>query len=130
MKHNTKWMAGAILVIALMASVSMGAMPAANDQTFAKIEGVVKDLETGKALTNVLVCVEGCKKSAMTNDSGKFFLDEVPVGTCCMKVSKRGYQVLQANIDVKDGTKNEFKVQLKAETKAEVKPTAGITQKS
>ena len=131
MKQRTNWVAGAlILVMALLASVTVAATPTVDDKTtFTKIEGVVKDLETGKVLKNVLVRVEGCKNAAMTNDSGKFFLNEVPVGTCCMKVSKRGYQDLKTDIEVTGEGKNKLTVQLQAEKKAEVQPSAGVTQK-
>ena len=52
MKQQTKWVAGAlIMTMILLASVTVAATPTAGDQTtLTKIEGVVKDLETGKVL--------------------------------------------------------------------------------
>ncbi len=131
MKQRTKWVAGAlILVMALLVSVTVAATPTAGDQTaFTKVEGIVKDLETGKVLKNVLVQFEGCKNAAMTNESGKFFLNEVPVGSCCMKVSKRGYQALKTDIEINEEGANQLTVQIQAVKEPEVKPTAGVSQK-
>jgi len=76
------------------------------------VEGTIVDLESGKALTNVLVRIEGCKKAAMTNQYGGFFLEEVPTGVCCMKVSKRGYQKVQNDIIIQDGALTKFTIKL------------------
>lgn len=97
-----------------------------------KVEGTVVDLESGKALANALICIEGCRKAAMTNQYGKFYLEEVPVGPCCMKVSKRGYQKVKSDIDVLDGQSTKITVKLQTETNsAEESPqTSQIYQQS
>ena len=86
------------------------------------VEGTIVDLESGQALTNVLVCIEGCKKAAMTNQYGRFFLDEVPTGICCMKVSKRGYQKVKSDIIIQDGELTKITVKLQTEENAVAKP--------
>ena len=94
--------------------------------TYAKVEGVVKDLDSGKVIKNALITVEGCKKSAMTNSAGKFYLD-IPAGTANMQITKRGYQTLQSEISLTTEKKTSLKISLEAEKKAEVKPVAGIS---
>ena len=119
----------AVCLIAFTSSL-FAAQPESNADAGAaccKIEGVVKDLETGNIVKNALITVEGHNKSAMTNSAGKFYLENVPTGSRVMKVTKRGYQTLQSNVDLNGGKKISVKVSLEGEKKAEIRPEAGIT---
>lgn len=128
MKLNKRSFAGMIILACLtLTTLGFAATPEVEEVITTKVEGIVKDLDTGKVLKNALVCIKGCKNSAMTNATGKFYLEEVPVGTCCMRITKRGYQTLQSDIEIKEGKKLSLKVNLEQVKKAEVKPVAGIS---
>jgi uncharacterized membrane protein len=130
MKSSHKITAVIGIVVVLMGSTVFAATPgnaaATNPAATVKVEGVVKDLDTGKVIKNALITVEGSQKSAMTNSAGKFYLD-VPAGTAEMQIIKRGYQTLKSEVEISGGKKNSLKVSLEPEKKAEVKPVAGIT---
>lgn len=132
MRKSTHTIAGAVIIIVcLMGSVVFAATPgnAASTEAVvtAKVEGVVKDLDSGKVIKNALVTVTGCKKSAMTNSAGKFYLEDVPANSTNLQVTKRGYQTLHGEIELTGEKKLSLKIKLEAEKKAEVKPVAGIT---
>lgn len=128
MKVSKKLIVGMmVLTLCLISSTVMAAEPETEDVIYTKVEGTVKDLDSGKVLKNCLVCIKGCKKSAMTNSTGKFYLEDVPVGTCCMRITKRGYQTLQSDIEIAEDKRISLKVNLEQVKKAEVKPTAGIS---
>ncbi len=78
-----------------------------------RVDGIVKDLNTGKPIKNAVICIEGCKTGAMTNDRGKFFMREVPCGSCTLKVAKAGYTVVENAVVVKDGERTLITVKLK-----------------
>jgi len=123
MKKQTAKIA-AILVIALMVlSVSasfarnkqgeLNTMEVVSVKSTGRVDGVVKDID-GKPIKNAIICVEGCKSGAMTNARGKFFLRNVPCGTCTLKVSKSGYEMTENALLVKDGKRVTIKVVMQA----------------
>lgn len=107
--------------LAIARSNETGPAPETKAALTGKVEGTVVDLESGKALTNVLVCIEGCKRAAMTNQYGKFYLDDVPTGICCMKVTKRGYQKVKNDVIIQDGELTKISVKLQSEENAVIK---------
>jgi len=73
--------------------------------TTGKIEGVVKDSETGEPLPGVNVIIEGTTIGAATNISGYYYIINVPVGTYTVKASMMGYhtkavQSVKVSIDL------------------------------
>jgi hypothetical protein len=81
--------------------------------SFGKVEGVVRDAATGQVSENVYVCVEGCKKASMTNDAGKYFLMDVPSGTCMLKAVKKGFESVRVEVTVTRNRTATFKVEMK-----------------
>jgi hypothetical protein len=80
---------------------------------FGKLEGVIKDAKTGSVIQDVYVSVDGCLNAAMSNESGKIFIKDVPSGTCLVKIVKKGYKPVELNVEVgKDKTAN-FSAQMK-----------------
>ncbi|MFC1568793.1 carboxypeptidase-like regulatory domain-containing protein [bacterium] len=116
----------AILMIAMMV-LTVSAAFARNKQvepntievvsvkTTGRVEGVVKDMD-GKPIKNAVICIEGCKTGAMTNERGIFFLRNVPCGSCTLKVTKAGYDVAENALLVKDGKRVTLKVVMQAQT--------------
>ena len=120
------WLCAALCLVAFGFAIAKTNEPVPNPESeismTGKVEGTILDLETGKALTNALVCIEGCKNAAMTNQYGRFFLEDVPTGICCMKVSKRGYQKVKSDIIIQDGELTKITVKLQTEENAVAKP--------
>ncbi len=70
-----------LLVTGLMAQLSTG-----------KIEGVVRDTDTGQLLAGAQVTVEGTRLGNLTNSDGYFFILNIPPGRRDVKFSYTGYQ--------------------------------------
>ncbi|MBN1782167.1 carboxypeptidase-like regulatory domain-containing protein [bacterium] len=123
MKNQTNKTVAIIIIAAMALTVTAGfarnkqaeptTMEVVSVKTTGRIEGVVKDVETGKPIKNAVICVEGCKVGAMTNERGKFFLKNVPCGSCTLKVSKAGYELAENVLLVKDGKRATLSVTLK-----------------
>ncbi|HEX9935171.1 MAG TPA: carboxypeptidase regulatory-like domain-containing protein [bacterium] len=86
--------------LAAIAAIAPLIVSAGSANEYGKLEGVVKDSETGKPIQNVYVYVDGCPTAAMTNSSGKFFLNDVPTGSCTLKVGKNGYYPFENGVTV------------------------------
>ena len=125
MKINNTHGAVLALCAALLLTVSLAwagdnpQPPASNSSSsiaapaFGKLEGVIKDAKTGAVIQDVYVSVDGCLNAAMSNESGKIFIKDVPSGTCLVKVAKKGYKPVELNVEVnKDKTAN-ITVQMK-----------------
>jgi hypothetical protein len=80
-------------------------------KTTGKIEGVVRD-QQGKPITNAVISVQGCKTGAMTNSLGKFYLRQVPCGSCTLKVMKAGYESSENVLVVKENARSTIKIVL------------------
>ena len=65
------------LLLFLMLALSAGAAMA---QTYGKIEGVVRNKDTGAPMGGVQVAVEGTRLGNVTNEDGYYFILNVPVG--------------------------------------------------
>ncbi len=87
------------------------------------LEGVIKDVETGKPLQNVYVSVDGCNTAAMTNDSGKFFINEIPTGERAIKVLKKGYNAFEGTITVVKKNRNTVTIKLSKQQERQVAKT-------
>ena len=98
----------ALMLVGLPLALSFGG----DVKNLGNLEGVIKDVETGKPLQNVYVSVDGCNTAAMTNDSGKFFINEIPAGECVIKVSKKGYNAFEGTITVEKKNRNTLTIKL------------------
>ncbi len=86
MKGGTFWK-GSILALVL----GLLAVGQAFSGTTGKIEGVVKDKQTGEPLPGVNVIVEGTTLGAATDDNGYYFIINVPPGTYNVTARMIGY---------------------------------------
>jgi hypothetical protein len=106
-------LAGKASIGILAALILCGIAFAGSTKESGKLEGVIKDVETGKPIQNVYVSVDGCGTAAMTNDSGKFFLTEIPAGDCVVKIYKKGYRIHQDSVSIKKDKTHYVTVELK-----------------
>jgi hypothetical protein len=125
MKINTTSRTILALSAALLLTVSMawagdnpqqpmsGSPASVMSPTFGKLEGVIKDAKTGSAIQDVYVSVDGCMNAAMSNESGKIFIKDVPSGTCLVKVAKKGYKPVEISVEVNKDKTAAITVQLK-----------------
>ncbi|HUU27147.1 MAG TPA: TonB-dependent receptor [archaeon] len=65
---------------------------AALAQTTGKIEGTVRDQDTGSPMAGVQVNIEGTRLGNVTNEDGYYFILNVPVGLMTVKFSFTGYK--------------------------------------
>jgi hypothetical protein len=131
MKLNTTRGAIVALCAALLLTVSMawaddnpkqpvsGAPTSVASPSFGKLEGVIKDAKTGSAIQDVYVSVDGCLNAAMSNESGKIFIKDVPSGTCLVKVAKKGYKPVEISVEVNKDKTAAIAVQLKKAPKTD-----------
>jgi hypothetical protein len=95
-------------VLCLMAAVLLSA-GAALAQTTAKIEGVVRDSDTGSPLSGVQVTIKGTRLGNVTNEDGYYFILNVPVGLRTVQIAFTGYEPLSV-VDVRAAAGNTITV--------------------
>ncbi len=79
-----------------------------------KINGTVRDAETGESLPYANVVIVGTKMGAMTLPNGTFKIVGVPVGTYTVKAMMMGYEVKNiADVKVNSGQTTTIKFSLK-----------------
>jgi TonB-linked SusC/RagA family outer membrane protein len=82
----TTWRVGALAVLLALAA------PHEADAQQGRITGTVTDAETGAPLGSVQVFVQGTSSGGLTNSSGVYTLENVPVGTHTLIAQRIGYQ--------------------------------------
>jgi len=65
-----------------------------------KISGTVKDKDTQKTLSDVIVGLKGTEFSTKTDNTGKFELLNVPAGSYMLNISYTDYNTFSQNIEV------------------------------
>ena len=91
-------MARKIVMLAFAFSLVLTIPLGLHGQTTGKIEGVVRDADTGESLAGVQVMIEGTLLGNITNKDGYFFILNVPAGLRDVRAQLIGYQ----SITVKD----------------------------
>lgn len=81
----------------VLCSVFMLLAIVANAQSYTTISGTVKDLKTGKTISNVTVAFKNVRKGTHTDANGHFQL-QVPTKTKTVQFSKIGYETVVKNI--------------------------------
>jgi len=66
-----------------------------------KMEGVVRDKETGEILVGAYITIDSENLKCITDEKGKFSFQRIPEGTCSVSVSFLGYDHLTKNVTVK-----------------------------
>lgn len=70
------------------------------------IEGKIIDCESHKGIQYVNVIVEGTSKGAVSDGSGKFIINNIPVGDYTIAVSSIGYYDIRVPVSVDDASKS------------------------
>lgn len=76
------------------------------------LAGRVVDSATGRSLNGATVKVAGSKISAVTQDSGRFTLRNVPVGSQILTIRMFGYRPTERSIDVGSGANARLRIAL------------------
>ena len=85
------------------------------DVTDAHIAGHVLDAQTQEHLPYVNVQIKGTSMGCLTDESGHFYLKNLPVGTHTVIFSMMGYETLERTVQLQADTLVELKVAI-AET--------------
>lgn len=76
------------------------------------VSGRIVDSATGAGLHGVMIKIMGTKVSAMTQDSGRFTLRNVPVGQHLLSIKTFGYRPAERTAEVTAGQVTTIRVQL------------------
>jgi TonB-linked SusC/RagA family outer membrane protein len=79
------------LIVALLALISFSATASAQEPATGQITGVVSDSANGQPLSAVSVSVAGTRIGALTDASGHYVINSVPVGTHTLQTRRIGY---------------------------------------
>ena len=119
MKSNRLFKTAVVLGVALLiaAPIILADTPAtstaSHEKAIGKIEGVVKDARTGEIIQDAYVYVEGCTQAAMTNNAGKFYLNQVPCGNGVLKATRKGYKPIELQVEVESKKTANYIVNMK-----------------
>ena len=80
-----------------------------------KIDGVIRD-QHGVPIKNAVISVVGSKTGAMSNERGKFYLREIPSGSCTLKITKAGFEPSEDVIMVKENSRANVKIVMQEKT--------------
>lgn len=92
MSMNGKILSTRAAMLGLILAVLAAGSVFAQALNTAKIEGVVRDADTGQPLAGVQVTVEGTRLGNVTNNDGYYFILNVPPGQRNVTFSYTGYQ--------------------------------------
>jgi len=79
-------------ILALSATLLLAASSVFAQLNTAKVEGTVRDKETGQALAGVQVVIDGTRLGNVTNSDGYYFILNVPAGRKNVTFTFTGYQ--------------------------------------
>ena len=96
-------------LLAVMASSLSSLLFAVAD---AHLTGHVLDAHTGEHLPFVNVQIKGTTIGCLTDESGHYFLKNLPVGKQTVVFSMMGYETLEREIIIRADTTLELKVQI------------------
>jgi outer membrane receptor protein involved in Fe transport len=85
----SRWLTRAVLLAAICALPSLG------EAQTGKLTGVVTDAQTGQPLEGVQILLQGRGIGVLTNETGRFFILNVPVGTFTVVARRIGYQTAE-----------------------------------
>ena len=113
LRHSTEIEKERKMRIALHAAVLLVLVIVTSAQAASsRIEGSVKDAQTGEGLPGATVFLKGTSLGASTDLNGNYHLRNVPPGTYTIRVSYIGYTTKQISIEVKAGVtvRRDFKL--------------------
>jgi hypothetical protein len=101
-----------ILAAMILVAVPLVSGIAGNTAAIGHLVGVIKDAETGKPIQNVYISVDNCATAAMTSETGRFYLNEIPAGPCTYKVCKRGYKPIEGTFTIENKRTGKLSIDL------------------
>ena len=121
------WMRWTVRAIVLLLLV---ALPELAHAQRGKLTGVVTDASTGAPIDGAQIVIEGTGLGTLTQENGRYFILNVPVGTYTVTARRIGYQTAQRNnvlvaIDVT--TSANFGLQVATPTLTEIAVTTAAT---
>ena len=102
-----------LFILWMMLMPFMGQMSFAQVDTDANIYGHIKDEKSGEHLPYITLFVRGTTIGTATDETGHYFLKNLPVGTLTIEVKSIGYRTIQKVIDVQAGSTHELNFELK-----------------
>ena len=103
------------ILLFLLASMTTALSLLANDATDAHIAGHVLDAHSGEHLSFVNVQVKGTSLGCLTDESGHFYLKNLPEGKLTLVFSMMGYEAVEKSLTLQRDTLIEMNVEI-AET--------------
>ncbi|MBR5327134.1 MAG: TonB-dependent receptor [Paludibacteraceae bacterium] len=100
------------ILLFLFASLLIGSPLWATDVTDAHIAGHVLDANTQEHLAYVNVQIKGTSMGCLTDESGHFYLKNLPIGTHTVVFSMMGYESIEKNVTLERDTLVELKVSI------------------
>lgn len=116
MKYSNILMLGALLALSPMTSYATEPnnpnYPADLNESDANIIGHVIDSNTGEHLSYISVALKGTTIGAMTDNTGHFFLKNLPEGKFTIVVSAVGYKPVTRQVVIKKGKTQEINFEI------------------
>ena len=114
----------ALLIILIVTAGAGCSVPAGSLQT-GSISGAVTNAVTGEAMSGVVVTVGSDAQRSVTDDKGRFVIENVPEGAYTVSASKEGYLKASAEVTVEAG--QEARLDLKLSFKPKPGRWSGFT---
>ena len=114
-----------ITIISLIAILTLSSMQALYCQKLVSVAGIVRDKNSSEPLIGATVMLEGTKLGAITNKSGFYSIQKVPVGEYNIIVRYLGYKQISRKITLKEN--ENMRVNLELEPAAVEKEAVVIT---
>lgn len=92
MKRTPRLLTGRFLLVALVALAFGTTAGTVSAQTTGGVTGMVTDRDTGQPLPDALVSIEGTRLGDRTDENGRFFIDDVPMGVHTVTARVAGYR--------------------------------------
>ena len=91
------------IISALAAVLCIALLSAGAKDTDAHIYGHIVDSKTGEHLPHIVVMLRGTTVGVASDNTGHYFLRNLPIGRFVVEVSAVGYKTQAHEIDIKDG---------------------------
>ena len=100
------------IISALAAVLCIALLSAGAKDTDAHIYGHIVDSKTGEHLPHIVVMLRGTTVGVASDNTGHYFLRNLPIGRFVVEVSAVGYKTQAHEIDIKDGMSYEVNFKL------------------
>ncbi|MEW5980063.1 MAG: carboxypeptidase-like regulatory domain-containing protein [Acidobacteriota bacterium] len=97
---------GLLTVVVLLGPVEALSLqpPMASARRLVSLQGRVLDAQTREPITKALVSIQALKRETLTDDTGAFFLKDLPPGPIQLYIGTVGYGVARRHLDLQEDT--------------------------